>query len=94
MAALAGAAIHVTSLEFAKRTNGATEFSGQRDLVEVIGLGGGVPITVGNERIGGLGLRERRRRKLTRNARVLALLLSPASSNRTPNSQSPTPKGC
>jgi uncharacterized protein GlcG (DUF336 family) len=46
----------VTSLEFAKRTNGATEFSGQRDLVEVIGLGGGLPIMVGNERIGGLGL--------------------------------------
>ena len=46
----------VTSLDFAKRTNGATEFSGQRDLVEVIGLGGGLPITVGTERIGGLGL--------------------------------------
>ena len=46
----------VTSLEFAKRTNGATEFSGQRDLVEVIGLGGGLPIMFGNERIGGLGL--------------------------------------
>jgi uncharacterized protein GlcG (DUF336 family) len=25
-------------------------------MVEVIGLGGGLPITVGNERIGGLGL--------------------------------------
>jgi uncharacterized protein GlcG (DUF336 family) len=46
----------VTSLEFAKRTNGATEFSGQRDLVDVIGLGGGLPIMFGNERIGGLGL--------------------------------------
>jgi len=46
----------VSSLDFAKRTNGATEFSGQRDLVEVIGLGGGLPITVGTERIGGLGL--------------------------------------
>jgi uncharacterized protein GlcG (DUF336 family) len=46
----------VASLEFAKRTNGATEFSGQRDLGEVIGLGGGLPITVGTERIGGLGL--------------------------------------
>ena len=45
----------VTSLEFAKRTNGATEFSGQRDLVEVIGLGGGLPIVVGTERIGDLG---------------------------------------
>ncbi len=46
----------VTSLEFAKRTNGATEFSGQRDLVEVIGLGGGLPIMFATERIGGLGL--------------------------------------
>jgi uncharacterized protein GlcG (DUF336 family) len=46
----------VTSLDFAKRTNGATEFSGQRDLVEVIGLGGGLPIMFANERIGGLGL--------------------------------------
>jgi uncharacterized protein GlcG (DUF336 family) len=46
----------VTSLEFAKRTSGATELSGQRDLVEVIGLGGGLPIMFGSERIGGLGL--------------------------------------
>ena len=46
----------VSSLEFAKRTNGATEFSGQRFLADVIPLGGGLPIVVGNERIGGLGL--------------------------------------
>lgn len=46
----------VTSLEFAKRTNGATELSGQRYLAEVIPLGGGVPIMIGAERIGGLGL--------------------------------------
>ena len=46
----------VTSMEFAKRTNGASEFSGQRYLVDVIPLGGGVPIMMGNERIGGLGL--------------------------------------
>ena len=46
----------ITSLEFAKRTNGATDLSGQRYLAEVIPLGGGVPIMMGAERIGGLGL--------------------------------------
>jgi uncharacterized protein GlcG (DUF336 family) len=46
----------VTSLEFAKRTNGPTDLSGQRNLAEVIPLGGGVPIMIGAEKIGGLGL--------------------------------------
>ncbi len=46
----------VTSMEFAKRTNGATDLSGQRLLAEVVPLGGGVPIMIGTERIGGLGL--------------------------------------
>ena len=46
----------VTSLEFAKRTNGPTELSGQRNLAQVIPLGGGVPIMIGTEKIGGLGL--------------------------------------
>ena len=46
----------VTSLEFAKRTNGVTDLSGQRNLAEVIPLGGGVPIMIGAEKIGGLGL--------------------------------------
>lgn len=46
----------IPSLEFAKRTNGASEFSGQRFLADVIPLGGGLPILMGNERIGGLGL--------------------------------------
>jgi uncharacterized protein GlcG (DUF336 family) len=46
----------VPSLEFAKRTNGATDLSGQRYLAEVIPLGGGLPIVLGAERIGGLGL--------------------------------------
>ena len=46
----------VTSMEFAQRTNGATEFSGQRFLADVIPLGGGLPIVAGTERIGGLGL--------------------------------------
>jgi uncharacterized protein GlcG (DUF336 family) len=46
----------VTSLEFAKRTSGGSDLSGQRNLAEVIPLGGGIPINVGEERIGGLGL--------------------------------------
>jgi uncharacterized protein GlcG (DUF336 family) len=47
----------VTSLEFAKRTAGTTsDLTGQRNLAEVIPLGGGVPIMIGTEKIGGLGL--------------------------------------
>lgn len=46
----------VTSLEFAKRTSGASDLSGQRNLAEVIPLGGGIPIMVGNERIGAVGI--------------------------------------
>jgi uncharacterized protein GlcG (DUF336 family) len=46
----------VPSMEFAKRTSGTTDLSGQRELAEVVPLGGGLPIVVGTERIGGLGL--------------------------------------
>ena len=46
----------VSSLEFAKRTNGATDLSGQRFLADVIPLGGGLPILIGTERIGGIGV--------------------------------------
>jgi uncharacterized protein GlcG (DUF336 family) len=46
----------VTSREFADRTSGTSEFSGQRLLADVIPLGGGLPITIGAERIGGLGI--------------------------------------
>jgi len=46
----------VPSLEVAKRTNGPTELSGQRFLVDIIPLGGGVPIVAGSDRIGGLGI--------------------------------------
>ena len=45
----------VTSMEFAKRTSGG-DLEGQRFLAEVVPLGGGLPIVVGTERIGGLGL--------------------------------------
>lgn len=46
----------VPSMEFAKRTQGTSDLSGQRYLAEVIPLGGGLPIMFGEERIGGLGL--------------------------------------
>jgi uncharacterized protein GlcG (DUF336 family) len=46
----------VSSMEFRNRTAGGSELSGQRELAEVVPLGGGVPIMAGTERIGGLGL--------------------------------------
>jgi len=46
----------VPSMEVAKRTNGATDLSGQRFLVDIIPLGGGLPINVGNDTIGALGI--------------------------------------
>jgi uncharacterized protein GlcG (DUF336 family) len=46
----------VPSMEVAKRTNGATDLSGQRFLVDIIPLGGGLPVMIGTDKIGGLGL--------------------------------------
>jgi uncharacterized protein GlcG (DUF336 family) len=46
----------ITSMEFARRTAGGAELAGQRELVDVIPLGGGVPIMIGTERIGGIGV--------------------------------------
>jgi uncharacterized protein GlcG (DUF336 family) len=43
-----------SSLEWAKRTE--TALQGQRSLAEVIPLGGGVPINVGDETIGAVGV--------------------------------------
>jgi len=43
-----------SSLEWAKRSE--TELAGQRSLAEVIPLGGGVPIQVGNDTIGAVGV--------------------------------------
>ena len=45
-----------SSMEFRNRTAGGSDLAGQRQLAEVIALGGGVPILIGNQRIGGLGL--------------------------------------
>ena len=46
----------VPSMDVAKRTNGPTELSGQRFLADVIPLGGGLPINIGNDTIGALGI--------------------------------------
>jgi len=43
-----------TTLEFQKRTNDPTLLP-QRDVSDILALGGGVPILVGNEVIGGVG---------------------------------------
>lgn len=45
----------VSTMEFRNRTNG-TDLAGQRELVDIIPLGGGLPVMIGMERIGGLGL--------------------------------------
>jgi len=44
------------SLEWAERTKEGTELSGQRQLADVIPLGGGYPIKVGNDTIGAVGV--------------------------------------
>jgi uncharacterized protein GlcG (DUF336 family) len=46
----------MTTIEFRNRTAGTSEFAGQRQLFDVIPLGGGVPIRLGMELIGALGL--------------------------------------
>ena len=43
-----------TTLEFQKRTSDPA-YAAQRNLTDVLALGGGVPIQVGNETIGGVG---------------------------------------
>ncbi|MBZ5634775.1 MAG: heme-binding protein [Acidobacteriia bacterium] len=43
-----------TTLEFQKRTSDPA-YSAQRDVTDILALGGGVPIQVGNDVIGGVG---------------------------------------
>jgi uncharacterized protein GlcG (DUF336 family) len=43
-----------TTLEFQKRTEDP-KYAAQRQVTDILALGGGVPITVGNEIIGGVG---------------------------------------
>jgi uncharacterized protein GlcG (DUF336 family) len=45
-----------TSAEWAKRTVDMPELAAQRELSDVIALRGGVPIKVGNETIGAVGV--------------------------------------
>jgi uncharacterized protein GlcG (DUF336 family) len=45
-----------TSAEWAKRTADTPELAAQRELADVIALRGGVPIKVGNETIGAVGV--------------------------------------
>jgi uncharacterized protein GlcG (DUF336 family) len=44
-----------TSMEFQKRTATDPTLAAQRDIADILALGGGVPIQVGNETIGGVG---------------------------------------
>ena len=46
----------VPSMEVARRTNGPTDLSGQRFITDIIPLGGGLPIKIGTETIGAIGL--------------------------------------
>jgi uncharacterized protein GlcG (DUF336 family) len=41
--------------EFQKRTAGESTSAAQRDLVDILALGGGMPIQIGDETIGGVG---------------------------------------
>ena len=43
-----------TTLEFQKRT-AEPSYAAQRDVADILALGGGVPIMVGNEIVGGVG---------------------------------------
>jgi uncharacterized protein GlcG (DUF336 family) len=44
-----------TTLEFQKRTAGDSPLAAQRDIAEILALGGGVPIQAAGETIGGVG---------------------------------------
>jgi uncharacterized protein GlcG (DUF336 family) len=44
-----------TTLEFQKRTGSDPTLAPQRDIADILALGGGVPIQVGTETIGGVG---------------------------------------
>ena len=44
-----------TTMEFQKRTATDPKYAAQRDVADILALGGGAPIQVGNETIGGVG---------------------------------------
>lgn len=43
-----------TTLEFQKRTANDPSYAAQRDVADILALGGGVPIQAGNETVGGV----------------------------------------
>ena len=45
----------MTTMDFQKRTGTDATLAAQRDLADILALGGGVPIQVGNDTIGGVG---------------------------------------
>ena len=45
-----------TSMDWAQRTAGESNLAGQRNLTDVIPLGGGIPIKIGEETIGAIGV--------------------------------------
>src|SRR5688572_2486702 len=45
----------ISTLEFQKRSAGDSPTAAQRDLPDILALGGGVPIQVGNDTIGAVG---------------------------------------
>jgi uncharacterized protein GlcG (DUF336 family) len=44
-----------TTIEFQKRTTADPTLAPQREVADILALGGGVPIQIGNETIGGVG---------------------------------------
>jgi uncharacterized protein GlcG (DUF336 family) len=48
-------AFRTTTLEFQKRTAGDPTLAAQRDVADILALGGGIPIRVGSDTIGGVG---------------------------------------
>ena len=44
----------LSTLDFQKRTEDP-KYRAQRDIADILALGGGVPITVGNDTVGGIG---------------------------------------
>ncbi|MFL4969813.1 MAG: GlcG/HbpS family heme-binding protein, partial [Xanthobacteraceae bacterium] len=45
-----------TSMEWAQRTAEGSNLAGQRNLADVIPLGGGIPIKIGEDTIGAIGV--------------------------------------
>jgi uncharacterized protein GlcG (DUF336 family) len=53
--AYTAAMFRTTTLEFQKRTANDPKYAAQRDVADILALGGGAPIQIGSETIGGVG---------------------------------------